>query len=115
MRPRYRVLKTLLHDERGFVASSDMILLSTILAIGSIAGLVTVRDTVVTELADLGLAVKGINQSYSYGAVVTPCGTANGAVYSDETNFCTPGLSDDFPPVQLPPVVIGIPPTREGN
>lgn len=109
------LLKRLLRDESGFVASSELILMATIVCIGSIAGLVTVRDTVVTELADLGLAVKGINQSYSYADVVTPCGTANGSDYSDETNFCTPGLSDDFPPVQLPPVVIGLAPSGGEN
>lgn len=102
-----RIPKLLLLDEAGFIASSEMILLATIVMIGTIAGTVTVRDTIATELADLGSAVKGVDQSYSFGDVVTPCGTVSGSVFIDQTNFCTPGFSDDFPPTQLPPIVIG--------
>lgn len=101
-----RLPKLFLLDESGFIASSELVLLATILTIGAIAGLVTVRDTVVTELGDLGSAIKGLDQSYSYANVITPCGTAAGSVYIDETNFCTPGYSDDFPPTQLPIIII---------
>lgn len=102
-----RILHRLLRDESGFVESSELVLIGTILTIGAIAGLVTVRDTVATELGDLGTALKSSNQSYSYADVVTPCGTVSGSTYIDQSDFCTPGLSDDFPPTQLPPVVIG--------
>lgn len=99
--------KLLLADESGFIQSSEMVLLATIVMIGAVAGLTTIRDTLATELGDLGSAVKEMDQSYSYGSVETPCGTVSGSVFIDQTNFCTPGLSDDFPPTQLPPVVIG--------
>ena len=93
-------------DESGFVGSSETVLLGTILMIGSIAGLVTVRDTVTTELGDLATGLLRMNQSYSFEPVVTHCGTAAGSIYNDASDFCTPGLSDDDPPVQLGPIFI---------
>jgi Flp pilus assembly pilin Flp len=115
MQKLVRLPKLFLLDESGFIVSSELVLLATILTIGSIAGVVTVRDAVVTELGDLGSAIKGLDQSYSYASVITPCGTAAGSAYIDETNFCTPGYSDDFPPVQLPPIVINPTPGQTGG
>jgi len=61
-------------DERGAVQVSELILMATILAIGSIVGLSSYRNAVVTEYNDLGLAIGSLNQSFSYalpsGAVV---------------------------------------------
>jgi Flp pilus assembly pilin Flp len=96
-------------DESGFIASAELVLLATILTVGAIAGLVTVRDAVVTELGDLGSALKRMNQSYSYANVETPCGNAAGSQYIDFSDFCTPGRTDDDPPQQLPPIVIDPP------
>jgi hypothetical protein len=100
------LLGSLWQDESGFVGSSETVLLGTILIIGSIAGLVTVRDAVTTELGDLATGLLRMNQSYSYEPVVTDCGTVAGSIYLDRSDFCTPGLSDDFPPVQIGPIFI---------
>lgn len=75
--------------------------------LGSLAGLVTIRDTVATELGDVATALLDMNHSYSYAPVVTDCGTAAGSQFVDRTDFCAPGLSDDDPPVRLGPIFIG--------
>lgn len=59
-------LKRLWRDDAGFVATSDLILISAILVLGTIVGLVTLRDQVVQELADVAQAIAALNQSYSY-------------------------------------------------
>ncbi|HPM83035.1 MAG TPA: hypothetical protein PLF81_20165 [Candidatus Anammoximicrobium sp.] len=65
-------IRKLWNDEGGFVVSADLILISTILVIGVLVGLVTLRDQVVQEFGDLATAVGNLNQSYSFaGSTVT--------------------------------------------
>lgn len=79
----------LLADERGFVVSSEMVLMATILIIGLITGLVTVRDQVIIELADVADAVSELNQSYSFAAIsVVGVGSVAGSVFNDLRDFC---------------------------
>ena len=53
-------------DDRGGVHVSALILIASILAIGSIVGLSSYCNAVVSEYSDLGRAVGSLNQSYSY-------------------------------------------------
>jgi hypothetical protein len=55
-------------DESGFIVSTDLILISSILVIGLLVGLVSVRDQIVQELGDVAVAVGNLNQSYSFAA-----------------------------------------------
>ena len=105
------MLIRLWRDEAGFVHSSESVLMGTILTIGSIAGLVTVRDTVATEFGDLATALLDMNHSYSYAAIETDCGAVAGSSFVDLRDFCAPGFSDDDPPTRLNPVVPGVPPS----
>ncbi len=79
-------------DEAGFVVSTELILIATILVIGVITGLVTIRDAVVTELADVADAISEVNQSYVWGGITAHCATTSGSTFVDQTDFCeTPG------------------------
>ena len=60
-----RILVSLWRDERGFVASTELILIATIAVIGLIVGLATYRDAIVQEMGDTGAAVGQADQSYS--------------------------------------------------
>lgn len=82
------ILSRLWADEAGFVVSSELILIATIIVIGLITGLTTVRDQVNTELADVADAISEINQSYSYGAIVAHCSSTAGSVFTDRNDFC---------------------------
>jgi len=70
----WKIATDFVRDEHGAVQVSELILMATILAIGSIVGLSSYRNAVVTEYNDLGLAIGSLNQSFSYalpsGAVV---------------------------------------------
>jgi Flp pilus assembly pilin Flp len=56
----------LFHDEAGFIVSSELVLIATLLVIGLIVGLSEVQHSIVSELNDVSEAVGGMNQSYRF-------------------------------------------------
>lgn len=82
-------LARLWNEEAGAIISAEIMLVATILVLGVIVGLKSVRDSVVTELADVGQAVSNINQSYCFTGV-----TGHGAMgggsghFQDGSDFC---------------------------
>lgn len=86
-------------DEAGFVVSTELVLIATIVVIGLIAGLTTVRDAVVTELADVADAISEVDQSYSYGGVSAHCALTAGTTFNDQNDFCeVAGATNDQNP-----------------
>lgn len=85
------VLHRLWADEAGFVVSTELILVATILVIGMVVGLATVRDAVVQELADVAAAIGSVNQSYEYSAITGHTSATAGSEFQDETDFCDTG------------------------
>lgn len=75
-------------DEAGFVISSELIFIMTIVVIGLLTGLVTVRDQVITELADVADAVSEVDQSYSFAAITASIGSVAGSSFADAADFC---------------------------
>jgi hypothetical protein len=88
-----RRLRRLWRDERGAINSTDIVLITTILILGSIVGLVVLRNQVVQELGDLATAVGALNQSYEYvgdtltisttTGMIATVGTIAGSSYDD--------------------------------
>lgn len=66
MKHRPPILKSLLQDEFGTVDIAAYIALITLVAIGMIAGLTTLRDGIAQEYSDLGWALMSLDQSYEY-------------------------------------------------
>ena len=64
-----KTLKALWSDESGAIVSTEIVLVITILGIGMVVGLSTLRNDVVTELADTAQAISNIDQSYSYSGI----------------------------------------------
>ncbi len=60
------LMLNLLHDEAGFLVSSELVLIATLLVIGIIVGLSEVQHAVVSELNDVADAVGSMNQSYQF-------------------------------------------------
>jgi hypothetical protein len=83
-----KLIVTLWSDEAGFVVSSELILIATLVVIGLIAGLTTVRDQVIGELADVADAFASVNHSYSFSAISAHSGSTAGTVFSDLEDFC---------------------------
>ena len=112
------LLKKIWTDQRGFVATTDLILIASILVLGMIVGLATLRNSVVQEFGDLATALGRLNQSYSYtGNVYDPedsdaYAEVAGSDYTDEPDF------GDLPDVAgQPPAGISVtePPIDEGT
>jgi hypothetical protein len=61
-----KTIKQLWHDERGVISSAGMILITLLVAIGSIVGLVAIRDHVTQQLGDAAVALDNLDQSFSY-------------------------------------------------
>ena len=100
------------NDEAGFVVSSELVLIGTILVLGVVVGLATVRDQVVQELGDLALAISNINQSYSFSGVTGHTSSTAGSMFADLTDFCdtisdASGSEPECINVQIPAVAGG--------
>jgi len=81
-------IRNLWKDEEGFVISAELVLIATILVIGMIAGLTSLRDAALTELADVGAAIGNANQSFVFGGAVTASSNTVGSLFTDQTDFC---------------------------
>ncbi len=60
------MLRDLLREESGFVVSTELVLIATVLVLGLIVGLSEIQHAVVAELNDISDATGNINQSYWY-------------------------------------------------
>lgn len=85
---RMKLSQQFWNDENGFVVSSELVLIGTILVLGVVVGLATVRDQVVQELGDLALAIASVNQSYSYAGVTGHSSSTAGSIFIDLLDYC---------------------------
>lgn len=60
------LMKHLLQDEAGFIVSSELVLIATLLVIGVIVGMSEVQHAVVSELNDVADGIGSLNQSYKF-------------------------------------------------
>jgi len=83
-----RMILSLWNDEAGFIISAELILIATILVIGMVVGLQTIRETVTTEMADVAAAIGSLNQSYNFGGITGHNSSVAGSSFVDYTDFC---------------------------
>jgi len=81
-------MRRLWKDEAGFIVSADWVLVSSILVLGMVVGLTSVRDQIVQELGDVGAAFAVMNQSYEWDAITGHTASVAGSVMVDVTDFC---------------------------
>lgn len=90
-------LKRFWAEESGFLISLELILAAIMLVFGMIAGMQVLRDSVAQELADLGLAIGSINNSFVITGIAGPDkGTGNvstmaGSTFTDAQDNCDAG------------------------
>jgi Flp pilus assembly pilin Flp len=94
-----RLFKRLWNDEAGFVVSAELVLVATLLVIGLVVGLTTLRNQVVQELADVGAAVGMISQGYQYAGTqkITDAMYAqtDGSGWDDKLDRCQTETGED--------------------
>lgn len=73
------------NKKAGFVVTSELLLITTILVIGLIAGWVTVRNSVNAELEDFAESIGDLNQSYAFNGVLNDNNSAStsGSLFVD--------------------------------
>jgi ABC-type dipeptide/oligopeptide/nickel transport system permease subunit len=87
------LLHRLWNDEAGFIVSAELILIATVLVIGMLVGLATVRDNIVMELADVADAFSEIVQSYSFSGITGHSSSTAGSLFIDQPDFCETGAA----------------------
>jgi Flp pilus assembly pilin Flp len=89
------LLNRLWHDESGVIITAELMLIATILAIGLVAGLSSLRDAIVVEMADVGQAIGNSNQSFMIGGVTSPSANTAGSGFSDALDFGDGGVGNN--------------------
>ena len=85
-----KMLRRVWKDEAGFVVSTELTLVATILAIGMVVGLATVRNALVQEFGDVAMSVGRTNQSFQYSGVAgrEASSATAGSLFQDNQDFC---------------------------
>ena len=109
-----KITKRLWDDEAGFIVSLELILIATIVVIGLIAGLTTVRNAIVQELSDVAGAVQDMNQSYTFNSVAGPNANTAGSLFEDTMDSPFDLAGDPFAASDNGLVFSGVP-TIEAN
>ena len=109
------MIKQFWNDEAGFVISAELVLIATILVIGMIVGLVSIRDQVIQELGDVAAAIAQVNQSYSFSGVTGHSAVSAGSVFTDRADFCQGVFGDDFTGEAPMCIEVGSLPSPEGT
>lgn len=84
-----KLLRQLWNDEAGFVVSAELVLIATILVIGLVVGLTSLRNQVVQELTDTGQAIGAVSQGYTfYGTSKASVAQTDATSWDDHSDFC---------------------------
>ena len=83
-----QVFTNLLNDEAGFIVSSELILISTIVVLSLIVGLSEVANAVNQEFEDVATAFGAVNQSYRFSGYQGHKGRTVGSINHDDADFC---------------------------
>jgi hypothetical protein len=84
-------LRKFLRFEDGFILSSESLLLGTIVVVGLLVGIVSIRDSVLLEYDDFSEAIGLLNQSFSYAGVSDASGVTEGGLLDDTADEDEPG------------------------
>ena len=93
------MMRRLWSDEAGFVVSAELVLVATIVVIGMIVGLTSLRNQVVEELVDVGQAIGSMSQSYAFAGIYkTQTAFTDGCFYNDKIDWCQAPQVSGFEP-----------------
>ena len=93
-----KLLKNLWTDDAGAIIAAEYLFVATILVIGIIVGLASVRDAINTELAELANAYLALSQGYVLSGQSGCCSATDGSQAID-----TPSLVAE--PICTPPAI----------
>src|SRR5262245_48964487 len=74
------------NDDRGFLNSTELVLIVTLLVIGLVTGLKHVNEAANIELTDVANAIGAISQTYAFCGGTSNCAFTRGSRFTD-TSF----------------------------
>jgi hypothetical protein len=86
-----RQLMNVWNDDGGALIATEWVFVATILVLGSITGLVMVRQAVLAELQDMAQAIMSLDQSYSFSSQSNSESSTAGSAYFDHTETILEG------------------------
>ena len=89
-------LRALWTDEAGFVITSELLIIQTILVIGVMTGLVALRDAMVQEVADVAAGIGSLDQGSVFAKTVGTGGQESAAM--TRSNAAPGSISVSVPP-----------------
>ena len=87
-------MRTLYHDECGFIVSAELVLVGTLCVLALVVGLSEVASSINNELNDIGEAFGSLNQSFcvqGYSVCKHSCKAFNhvsGSAFMDRVDDC---------------------------
>ena len=75
-------------EETGAIVSAEIMLVTSILVLGMITGLAALRDSVISELADVAQALANVDQSVYYSGTAGHHSFTGGLCFNDLPDFC---------------------------
>jgi len=82
------MISRLWSDEQGAVLSAELILVMTLLFCATAVGISTLRNALVTELADVAAAIGNLNQSYTVGGITGHHSACSAQAFDDNIDSC---------------------------
>jgi hypothetical protein len=79
-------LRQLWSDDTGALLASEFLFLYSMLVVGTVTGLVAVRQALVSELVESANALLALNQSYSFSGLSNGMASTGGSSAVDHTN-----------------------------
>ena len=83
---RFDLLNRFVKDLKGITISIELVLVAVVLLIGMLVGLTSVRDSIVSELADVAGSVDDLNQSFTTVGVQSGSANVSGSDFLDATD-----------------------------
>jgi hypothetical protein len=77
------LLRRFWRDDAGAVVSTEYLMLGSVVVLGGVGGMATLRDATVNEMAEFGKSVRSVRQSYSVAPQQSPV-TAKDGTKADE-------------------------------
>ena len=87
-----QLIQRLVRDESGASAPMGIVLVTTIVSLGAIVGLTTLRDHIVQQFGDAAVALRELRQSYRYSVAID--GNMDGDFGDPEDCVFSGGFSD---------------------
>ena len=83
-----KLFTKLIHDEAGFIVSSELVLVATVGVLAMVVGLSEVALNVNNELEDIGSAFGSMNQTFVQKGVLGHQGYSAGTEFKDNADHC---------------------------